>query len=126
MQETIDLTVLAFDLAQQYRTLVFVVCRWRHRSDDGTGGIAADATVTGTSTGLGANRCEGRSPNLVNSLYLGADSLETLNLRLQDKLHAIESARIALQKQSTSMMPSRHCRIRHSGACCQNGDADIG
>ncbi|MCO5183285.1 MAG: 3-methyl-2-oxobutanoate dehydrogenase subunit VorB [Anaerolineae bacterium] len=94
VQEAIDLTVLAFDLAQQYRTLVFVVA-------DGAIGQMMEPAELPPMRPLPARApdwaltgAKGRSPNLVNSLYLGADSLETLNLRLQDKLHAIESAEL--------------------------------
>lgn len=94
VQEAIDLTVLAFDLAEQYRTLVFVVA-------DGAIGQMMEPAELPPMRPLplqppdwALTGAKGRSPNLVNSLYLGADSLEALNLRLQAKLHEIESAEL--------------------------------
>lgn len=90
VQEVIDLTVLAFDLADQYRTLVFVIA-------DGAIGQMMEPAELPPMREMGQPRpswaltgAEGREPNVVNSLYLGADNLERLNLRLQDKLATIQ------------------------------------
>jgi len=91
VQEAIDLMVLAFDLADKYRTLVMFV------ADGSIGQMMepaelppmrpvrkpeerADWALTGA---------KGRKPNIVNSLYLGADNMEKVNLRLQKKLKEI-------------------------------------
>ncbi len=89
VQEAIDLTMLAFDLADQYHTLVFVIA-------DGAIGQMMEPAELPPMRELSARPswaltgAVGRKPNLVNSLYMGADGLEELNLRLQDKLAAIQ------------------------------------
>lgn len=91
VQELIDSMVLAFDLAEQYRTIALVVI-------DGSIGQMmepaelpplrpvrppeerADWALTGA---------DGREPNTITSLYLGAENLERVNSRLQAKLKKI-------------------------------------
>lgn len=98
VQEAIDLTVLAFDLADAYRTLVIVAL-------DGAIGqlmepavlppmqpmreIRPDWALTGAS---------GRSKNVTTSLYLSADVLAQVNDRLQEKLARIEAAEVRFQE----------------------------
>jgi 2-oxoglutarate ferredoxin oxidoreductase subunit alpha len=94
VQEAIDLTVLAFDLAWQYRTLVFVAA-------DGAIGqmmepaelpALRDVPVERPSWALtGAGQ---RPKNVITSLYLGADQLEALNERLQRKLDRIQDCEV--------------------------------
>jgi 2-oxoglutarate ferredoxin oxidoreductase subunit alpha len=90
VQEAIDLTVLAFDLAEKYRTLVFVVA-------DGAIGQMMEPAELPPMRPLPEKRppwsltgAKGRDKNIVTSLYLGAASLEQLNLKLQAKLSLIE------------------------------------
>ena len=90
VQEAIDLTVLAFDLAERYRTLVFVVA-------DGAIGQMMEPAELPPLQPLPAERpawsltgARGREKNVITSLYLGADELEQLNLMLQAKLKFIE------------------------------------
>lgn len=92
VQEAIDLTVLAFDLAEKYRTLVFVV------ADGAIGQMMEPAElpemrslpeVPPTWAVTGA---KGRPRNVITSLYLGADQLEEQNLRLQEKLNRIQQS----------------------------------
>ncbi len=106
VQEAIDLTILAFDLADQYRTLVFVVA-------DGAIGQMMEPAELPPMQEMRQQRpswaltgAKDRKPNLVNSLYLGADNLETLNLKLQEKLADI-----------------RQHEIRYE--CVQGDDAEI-
>ncbi len=91
VQEAIDLTVLAFDLADKYRTLVFVV------ADGSIGQMMEPAELppmreypalrpTWSLTGAAE-----RKPNLISSIQLGAERLEAFNKQLQDKLNTIES-----------------------------------
>jgi 2-oxoglutarate ferredoxin oxidoreductase subunit alpha len=90
VQEAIDLTVLAFDLAEKYRTLVFVIA-------DGAIGQMMEPAELPDMRPLPEKQPEwavtgnrNRSRNIITSLYLGADQLEELNIRLQDKLRRIE------------------------------------
>ena len=90
VQEAIDLTVLAFDLAEKYRTLVFVVA-------DGAIGQMMEPAELPPMRAINQKRpswaltgAEGREKNLVTSLYMGAEKLEKLNIDLQNKLRTIE------------------------------------
>ena len=101
VQEAIDLTALAFDLAEHYRTLVFVV------ADGAIGQMMEPAELPPMREPeedrpdwalTGAN---GRERRIVTSLYLGADQLETLNKRLQDKLALITRTETRWEEQMT-------------------------
>ncbi|UCC51130.1 MAG: 3-methyl-2-oxobutanoate dehydrogenase subunit VorB [Anaerolineaceae bacterium] len=90
VQETIDLTVLAFDLAEKYRTLVFVVA-------DGSIGQMMEPATLPPMRELPEKRPEwsltgamGRDTNLISSIHLGAEKLERYNLELQAKLRKIQ------------------------------------
>lgn len=90
VQEAIDLTVLAFDLADKYRTLVFVVA-------DGAIGQMMEPAELPPMRPLPEKRpswaltgAKNRERNLVNSLYMGVDNLEMLNQELQTKLGQIQ------------------------------------
>jgi 2-oxoglutarate ferredoxin oxidoreductase subunit alpha len=92
VQEAIDLTVLAFDLAEKYRTLVFVIA-------DGTIGQMMEPAELPEMRPISTERpawavtgAKGRPHNVISSLYMGADELEKLNLDLQDKLRKIQQA----------------------------------
>jgi 2-oxoglutarate ferredoxin oxidoreductase subunit alpha len=90
VQEAIDLTVLAFDLAEKYRILVFVVA-------DGAIGQMMEPAELPPMRPLsdkrpdwaltGANK---RPRNVITSLYLDTAGLERLNQRLQQNLNFIE------------------------------------
>jgi 2-oxoglutarate ferredoxin oxidoreductase subunit alpha len=91
LQEAIDLIYESFDLAFRYRTIVLILGdgslgqmmepvemppfkEWPHERPDWALRGAKD-----------------RPPNLITSLYLGAEKLEALNLRLQAKLAQIKA-----------------------------------
>ncbi len=91
VQEIIDMVGLAFELAEAYRTLVIV-------AGDGAIGQMMEAAELPPMQPLreslpdwAVTGAEGRDPNLITSLYLGAENLEALNLRLQDKLAQIQA-----------------------------------
>lgn len=90
VQEAIDLTVLAFDLAEKYRTLVFVLA-------DGTVGQMMEPAELPPMRELPQERpqwaltgARERNTNLISSIHLGAEKLERYNLELQAKLRTIE------------------------------------
>ena len=92
VQEAIDLTMLAFDLAEKYRTLVFVIA-------DGTIGQMMEPAELPEMREISTERpswavtgAKGRPHNVVSSLYMGAEELEKLNLDLQAKLLQIQQA----------------------------------
>lgn len=101
VQEAIDLTVLAFDLAEKYRTLVFVA------ADGMIGQIMEPATLPpmrppAEKPDWALTGAKGRSKNVITSLYMGAESLEDLNDRLQAKLRRIESEEVRYEVQWAS------------------------
>jgi len=92
VQEAIDLTVLAFDLAEKYRTLVFVIA-------DGAIGQMMEPAELPEMRPLPEKRpdwavtgAKGRPHNVISSLFMGAEQLEQMNIELQDKLRQIEQA----------------------------------
>ncbi|MCB8942893.1 MAG: 3-methyl-2-oxobutanoate dehydrogenase subunit VorB [Ardenticatenaceae bacterium] len=90
VQEAIDLTVLAFDLAEQYRTLVFVV------ADGAIGQMMEPAELppmrplTEERPSWALTGAKDRDKNIITSLHLGAVNLEALNKDLQLKLARIK------------------------------------
>jgi len=103
VQESIDLMVLAFDLAEKYRTLVMVV------ADGAIGQMMEPAELPPMKpvrpleerAAWALTGSKDRAPNIVTSLYLGAENLEKLNLHLQAKLRDIAAAEVRWQEYST-------------------------
>lgn len=92
VQEAIDLTVLAFDLAEKYRTLVFVIA-------DGAIGQMMEPAELPEMRALPQARPEwavtgakGRPHNVISSLFMGAEQLEEMNIQLQAKLSRIQQS----------------------------------
>ena len=90
VQEAIDLTVLAFDLAEKYRTLVFVLA-------DGSIGQMMEPAEFPPMRKYPAKRpdwsltgAKERESNLISSIHLGTEKLEAYNQQLQSKLRTIE------------------------------------
>ena len=99
VQEAIDLTVLAFDLAEQYRTLVFVVA-------DGAIGQMMEPAELPPMRALVKERpswaltgASDRDKNVITSLHLGALNLEALNKELQLKLARIKVSEVRYEEQ---------------------------
>ncbi|MBN1955279.1 MAG: 3-methyl-2-oxobutanoate dehydrogenase subunit VorB [Anaerolineae bacterium] len=103
VQEAIDLMVLAFDLADKYRTIAMLV------ADGAIGQMMEPAEMPplrplrkpeerGEWALTGAR---GREPNTITSLYLGAENLEVVNLRLQEKLRQIEANEVRWKEYDT-------------------------
>lgn len=101
VQEAIDYTVLAFDLAEKYRTLVIV-------AGDGMIGqmmepaelppMQQPATARPNWALTGA---QGRPKNIITSLFLGAEKLEKVNKRLQAKINRIKSEEVRYENGLT-------------------------
>jgi 2-oxoglutarate ferredoxin oxidoreductase subunit alpha len=99
VQEAIDLTVLAFDLAEKYRTLDFVVA-------DGTIGQMMEPAELPPMQPVPESRpdwaltgARGRPRNINTSIYLGAREMEEANIRLQEKLRRITANEIRYAEQ---------------------------
>lgn len=86
VQEAIDLTTLAFDLAERYRTLVTLLL------DGNLGQMMEPAELPPMAAPRAAEPpwaltgAAGRPPRLISSLYLTPPDLEAVNLRLQAKM----------------------------------------
>ena len=91
VQELIDSMVLAFDLAEKYRTIVLLII------DGSLGQMMEPAELPPLRPvrppeerpDWALTGAEFRDPNTITSLYLGAENLEEVNLRLQKKLGEI-------------------------------------
>lgn len=101
VQEAIDLTTLAFDLADTYQTLVFVV------ADGAIGQMMEPAelppmqAVRRERPSWALTGANGREKRLVSSLHLGTEGLEALNNELQAKLDAIAAHETRFEVQET-------------------------
>ena len=91
VQEAIDLVYEAFDLAEQYRTIVIVV------ADGNIGQMMEPAEmppmreVKQERPDWALTGANGRQSRIITSLELGAERLEALNLRLQDKIARVKA-----------------------------------
>jgi 2-oxoglutarate ferredoxin oxidoreductase subunit alpha len=105
VQECIDLVLLAFHLAEKYRTICMVV------ADGNIGQIMEPAELPPYRPVrtkkereklqwalTGANEREKR---VITSLYLGAENLEATNLRLQAKLRRIKQNEVRFKEEAT-------------------------
>ncbi len=103
VQESIDHMVLAFDLADKYRTIAMVV------ADGAIGQMMEPAELPPMRPvrrpedrpAWALTGAKGRAPNVVNSLYLGAENLEAVNLRLQAKLKVIAENEVRWKEYQT-------------------------
>jgi 2-oxoglutarate ferredoxin oxidoreductase subunit alpha len=90
VQETVDLIIEAFDLADKYRQPVTVI------ADGMIGQIMEPVEFPELKEPMRPARpwaltgAKGRDKNIVTSLYLGAQKLEEENIRLQKIIHEIE------------------------------------
>lgn len=94
VQELVDITILAFDLADQYRNPVIVL------GDGALGQMMEPAEFTPAKTKKidkpwAATGLRGRNkPNIINSLYLKPEALEQHNIHLQQKYSLIKANEI--------------------------------
>ena len=89
VQESVDLMALSFDLAEKYRTLVYLV------SDGALGQMMEPAElapmrpISRQRPAWALTGADHRPPNVITSIYLDPERMEKLNLRLQAKLNEI-------------------------------------
>jgi 2-oxoglutarate/2-oxoacid ferredoxin oxidoreductase subunit alpha len=98
VQEIIDMMGLAFTLADTYRTLVII-------AGDGSIGQMMESAELPPMGPIRESRpqwattgARGRDPNVITSLYLGAENLERVNRRLQAKLAKIQANEVRYQE----------------------------
>jgi 2-oxoglutarate ferredoxin oxidoreductase subunit alpha len=103
VQEAIDLMVLAFDLAEKYRTIAMVIA-------DGAIGQMMEPAELPPMRPLrppeerpdwALTGAKSRDHNIITSLFLGADNLEEVNLRLQAKLKEIAANEVRWEEYNT-------------------------
>lgn len=101
VQEAINLTMLAFDLADKYRTMVVVAA-------DGMIGQMMEPAELPPMQALPAERpawavtgAKGRPRNIITSLYLNVDELEMVNHRLQAKWNRIKNEEVRFETTLT-------------------------
>jgi len=101
VQEAVDLMYISFDLAFAYRTIVIVL-------GDGAIGQMMEPVTMPPFKEWPAERPDwaltgaaGRAPRTITSLYLGAENLEKLNLRLQEKLARIKESEVRYETLMT-------------------------
>ncbi|MGD1996645.1 MAG: 3-methyl-2-oxobutanoate dehydrogenase subunit VorB [Anaerolineae bacterium] len=103
VQEAIDLMVLAFDLAEKYRTIAMVI------ADGSIGQMMEPAELPPMRPVRSREErpdwaltgADERQPNIITSLYLGAENLEEVNLRLQAKLKEIAASEVRWKEYNT-------------------------
>jgi 2-oxoglutarate ferredoxin oxidoreductase subunit alpha len=103
VQEAIDYVVLAFDLAEKYRTIGMVVL-------DGAIGQMMEPVELPPMRPVRPPKerpdwaltgAKGRASRTITSLYLGGENLEQVNLRLQAKLQEIAANEVRWKEYST-------------------------
>jgi 2-oxoglutarate ferredoxin oxidoreductase subunit alpha len=92
VQEAIDFTVLAFDLADKYRHMVLVVA-------DGQIGQMMEPAELPPMQEIRRERpdwsltgAQGREPNIISSIYLKGEEEEAYNIKIQERLKVIKAA----------------------------------
>jgi 2-oxoglutarate ferredoxin oxidoreductase subunit alpha len=94
VQEAIDLTVLSFDLAEKYRSLVFVI------ADGNIGQMMEPAELPPMQPlkkkypDWATRGAEGRERRILSSIYIQPDDEEVVNLRLMENWKTIEANEI--------------------------------
>lgn len=102
VQELVDYTILAFELADQYRNPVLLL-------GDGALGQMMEPVVLPDKSEVfyakpwAACGLRGRDkPNIINSLYLDPAQLEQHNIRLQEKYQTISASEVRYEEYLTS------------------------
>ncbi len=122
VQEAIDLVVEAFDLADKYRTVVMVV------ADGSIGQMMEPAELPPMRPLRPAHEraawaltgAKGREHNIITSLYLGAENLEQVNLRLQAKLAEIAANEVRWKEYHTEDAELLLVAFGTMGRVCQS------
>ena len=101
VQEAIDLTVLAFDLAEKYRTIAVVLA-------DGSVGQMMEPAELPEMRPVKKERPDwavtgavGREPRALSSIYINPDDEEVANYRMLDNWYKIESQEIRYKEYYT-------------------------
>ncbi len=102
VQEMIDFTVKAFDLADQYRTPVLIL------SDGAIGQMMEKVVLPDPITPIKnkpwatTGKPASRERNIITSLYIQSEDMEAKNLRLQKKYQDIENSEVMVEEYNLS------------------------
>jgi 2-oxoglutarate ferredoxin oxidoreductase subunit alpha len=121
VQEAIDCMVLAFDLAEEYRTIGMVVL------DGAIGQMMEPAELPPMHPvrspqdrpAWALTGAQGRAPQTITSLYLGGENLERTNLRLQAKLKEIAETEVRWKEYDTGDAEMLLVAFGSVGRICQ-------
>ena len=94
IQESIDLTVLAFDLAEKYRTIVAVLTDGSLGQMMEPGELPPMQPLRTTHPDWAATGAVGRERNILTSIYLDPPAEERYNLKLLSKWQQIEATEV--------------------------------
>lgn len=89
VQEVIDYTVLAFDLAEKYRHMVIVMADGQIGQMMEPAELPSMRTERPPTPDWALTGAKGRDPNQITSIYLSAHEMEEFNTRIQEKLKTI-------------------------------------
>jgi len=92
VQEAIDFTVLAFDLADNYRHLVIVAADGQIGQMMEPAELPPMQPLRTEPPSWALTGAKGRKPNIITSLYLNPNEEEIYNLTIQDRLRTIREA----------------------------------
>jgi len=100
--EMYELTVLAFELADKYRTPVMVLADGRLGQMMEPLELRAGAAPAPPAKPWALTGAAGRAPNTIRSLYLVEGELEALNLKLQQKYERIRAREVRYEERATA------------------------
>jgi 2-oxoglutarate ferredoxin oxidoreductase subunit alpha len=102
VQEAVDLTSLAFDLADEYRTIAMI-------AGDGIIGQMMEPAELPAMRDPKKSRpdwaltgAKGRAKNIITSVHLGGEALGAVNQRLQEKLNRIRAQEVRYEEFMTN------------------------
>jgi 2-oxoglutarate ferredoxin oxidoreductase subunit alpha len=103
IQEMHDLTILAFELADRYRTPVMVLTDGRlGQMMEPLDPDRVPSVPPPPPKPWAANGAQGRPPNMIRSLYLIEGELEALNVKLQKKYRQIARSEVRCEERMTA------------------------
>lgn len=91
VQEAIDFTVLAFDLADQYNHLVYVLADGQIGQMMEPAEMPPMQPIREERPGWALTGAQGREKNVVSSIYLKAEEMEGYNIMIQERLQVIKA-----------------------------------
>ncbi|MBZ0295515.1 MAG: 3-methyl-2-oxobutanoate dehydrogenase subunit VorB [Anaerolineae bacterium] len=92
VQEAIDFTLLAFELAEKYRHMVIIAADGQIGQMMEPAELPPMSPVSKTHPEWALTGARGRSKHVITSLYLNADEEEAYNRKLQARLQSIQQA----------------------------------